>query len=58
MSIESTPRVGLLERLKAATSLEQVEALAGEFSTFKYASDKTKRRVARVLKQKFDSLAK
>lgn len=57
MSIESTPRVGLLEQLKAATSLEQVNTLSAEFSTFKFASDKTRRKVARVVAAKTKEFA-
>lgn len=57
MSIESKPRMGLLEQLKAATSLEQVEALSAEFSTFTLASDKTRRRVQRVVLAKTKELS-
>jgi hypothetical protein len=57
VSIESNPRVGLLEQLKAATSLEQVKTLSAEFSTFTYASDKTRRRVQRTLLAKTKELS-
>ena len=57
MSIENSPRVGLLEQLKAATSLEQIKALSAEFSTFKYASDKTRRRVGRIVLTKTKELS-
>ena len=56
MSIESTPRVGLLEQLKAATSLEQVNTLSAEFLTFKFASDKTRRKFARLTLRKKEEL--
>jgi len=57
MSNENSPRVGLLEQLKAAISLEQVKTLSAEFSTFTYASEKTCRRVARVVAAKNKELS-
>jgi hypothetical protein len=57
MSIESTPRVGLFERLKAVTTLEQVKELSAEFSNYKHASDKTRRRVARLVLAKTKELS-
>jgi hypothetical protein len=57
MSIESTPRVGLFERLRAATDLEQVKKLSAEFSNFKNASEKTRRRVQRLVISKTKELS-
>jgi hypothetical protein len=57
MSIESEPRVGLLEQLKAATDLETVKSLAAEFDTFRYASNKTRSRFARLLSSKTKELS-
>lgn len=57
MSIESNPRVGLLEQLKAVTSLEQVKTLSAEFSTFTYASNKTRSRFARIVARKTKELS-
>jgi hypothetical protein len=57
MSIESKPRVGLFEQLKAATDLELVKKLSAEFSTFKYASNKTRRRVQRIVLAKTTELS-
>jgi len=48
--VPAAPR-GIIERLKAATSIEAVAALVAEFAGYTKASEKTVRRFIRALKK-------
>lgn len=43
---------GIIERAKAATTSKEIASISRELRGYDMASEKTKRRVARILKQK------
>lgn len=48
----AAPRVGIIERLKKAETIEAIADVLKTFETYKHASAKTTRRFQRVLKSK------